>query len=127
MMGTVTRRTLLARAGIGAAALSLPAFAKGAARPALAVFDSRLPQSATFASECRAAGIRTLDVAGEEANLWLVSRGGFGLTEGEAMIGMVGWTDWVALRGMLHEQRRRITSETRSDANGRALFSWTAA
>lgn len=126
-MGEVTRRTLLTGAGLGAAALSLPAFAKGAQRPALAVFDSRLSQSAAFASECRAAGIRLHDIAGEDVNLWRASRAGFGLAEGEPMVGMVGWSDWLVLRGLLHEQRRRITSETRSAADGRALFSWAAA
>jgi hypothetical protein len=126
-MSEITRRSILIGAGLGGAALAVPAFAHAQSRPALAVYDSRLPQSLQFAAECKAKGIKLFDIADQESGLWRACRDGFGVGEGDTIIGMTAWSDWVALRGLLHEQQRRVRSESRVEAGGRSLFSWSVA
>ncbi len=127
MTAEVTRRSILIGAGLGGAALAVPAFAHAQSRPVLAVYDSRLPQSLRFAGECEAKGIRLFDIADQEADRWRACRDGFDVAEGATIVGMTGWSDWVALRGLLHEQRRRVQGESRVDGEGRSLFNWSVA
>lgn len=126
-MVPVTRRTVLISTGVGMAALAAPALAAIEAGPMLAVYDSRLPQTEIFARECAAKGIRLLDIAAEDARQWRGCRGGFCVAAGDRIIGMTGWSDWVLLRGVLYEQRRRVRSEERVEMGGRTLFAWEAA
>lgn len=81
----------------------------------MAIFDSRLPESRNFAAQAKADGLRLFDIAGEEENLWDRARAGFGLAEGEAVAGMTRWSDWLIVRGLLHERGRRVRHVMRVD------------
>ena len=115
------RRTLLK----GAAALVAVPLAGGAAlaTPRLVVFDSRVPESASFAA--RMAGIR-IDLARAHETLWVglrSYRGDIGAVEG-----LTGWSDWIAVRGEFEGRGLRLGSEDRVAAplSGKAhLFRWS--
>jgi hypothetical protein len=101
----------------GAAVLALTAAggkAMSAPRPALVVFDRRIPASRAFAQ--RQSGPR-VDVAVEDASFWRTLRT---VSPEGHVIGLTGWSDWVVVRGLLEEKGKRLSSET---ASGK-LFHW---
>lgn len=112
-------------AGLGAAALAMPAFAKASPTPALAILDSRLADAAQFRLDCAARDIPLLDLARDEHRLLDPSR--LDVAAGRQVIGLTGWSHFVMLRGMLHEKGLRVVSETRIDRGPRSLFEWAMA
>lgn len=84
-------------------------------RPVLAIYDSRWIESADFAAQARAEGLRLFDIAGEDKVLWATARAGFGLSPGEAVAGMTRWTDWLIVRDILIGSGRRVRHEMRLD------------
>jgi hypothetical protein len=116
---SLTRRSVLQGGTVAAAAaLSIGARLEFALPPdALLVFDSRLPQSRALVT--RHAG-RSIDLAREHANLWRTLRS---LRFGGRVAGLTSWSDFVQVRGLLGEGRRRVRAEARC---GR-LFYWEMA
>jgi hypothetical protein len=118
---SVSRRTVLKSVATAGAASALPVIAS-AKGPSLVIFDSRIPESKTFAKRARNA----LDVAALDATHWVGLRRDFqGIKRVE---GVTGWSDWVLVRGFLEEQGLRLVSESRLPAprSGMAhLFQWT--
>ena len=116
-----SRRGVLKGAG-ATAALGLPGAAR-AALPALVVFDSRLPESASFAASL--AGPK-LDLARAHDSRWAELR-----CELPALVtieGLTGWSDWVAVRGELESRGLRLVAErpVKAALSGRThLFRWT--
>jgi hypothetical protein len=108
----ITKRGVLLGAG---GALAFAAGARRLPQGALAIHDSRIPESVAFAAEARASGVRTFDIAEEEARLWRNARAGFTLARGASLVGMTRWSDWTILRGALEAQGRRVRREVRLD------------
>ena len=84
-------------------------------RPALAIFDSRLPESVHFSAQAKVGGLRLFDIAQEDETLWARGRAGFGLSQGEAVAGLTRWSDWLVIRDLLSERGRRVRHEMRMD------------
>lgn len=121
----ITRRATMIGAGLGAAAIAMPAFAKASRIPALAILDSRLPDAAAFRRDCDARAIPLLDLARDEH--LLLDPASLEVRSGAVVIGLTGWSHFVLLRGMLHGKGLRVVSETRIDRGPRSLFEWTMA
>lgn len=116
------RRSVL-KGSAALAALGAPA-ATASARPrrTVTVFDSRLPESTSFAAGRRGA---RLDVAEGDATLWADLRRGLPATA--RVEGLTGWSDWTALRSELEGQGFRLVHEGRLSGapSGRdGLFRW---
>jgi hypothetical protein len=133
-MSGVTRRAILAGAATAGVAATLALRGGGAKEPALAIYDSRLPDARAFAVAARARGIPLHDIAREDYDLWRTSRGiagrGIGGAPGRAVIGMTGWTDWVSIRGLFEAQGLRVRHEARITSPRRAIattFEWRMA
>lgn len=127
-MRAVTRRAVLAGAATVGAAATLT-FRAGSKAPALAIYDSRLPEARLFAEQARGRGIALHDIADEDANLWRASRAISGAS-GRSVIGMTGWTDWVSLRGLFAGQGLRVQQEAKRRSSPRATattFEWALA
>lgn len=107
------REMLVASAGVAAAAALPTGLARAAV--ALAVYDSRSPESAAFARQARAAGARLFDMVDEDAASWRNARAALGLAPRATVIGMTGWSDWTLLRGFLEERGFRVQHEMRVD------------
>jgi hypothetical protein len=129
-MNGVTRRAVLAGAATaGAAAATLTLSGSGRGMPALAIYDSRLPESRAFAAAARVRRMKLLDIASEDETLWRASRD-IAAARGGAVIGMTGWTDWVAIRGLFEGHGLRVRHEARiaSHRPGTATpFEWELA
>ncbi|MEY2942088.1 MAG: hypothetical protein RLY97_102 [Pseudomonadota bacterium] len=113
---TLSRRMMLKSTAIVTA--SLAASAKVAAAqmtPTLVVFDSRIPASMAFAQTHSAP---RMDVAHADAHFWRDLRGA---APHGPIIGLIGWSDWVVVRGLLEEKGKRLTGENRAGQ----LFHWT--
>lgn len=118
------RTTIKGSALLGAGAL-LPLSAAHAAedRPLL-VFDSRLKESRAFPQGRQAR--HTLDIAGEEGNLWQAARK-LG-ARAQRVEGLTRWSDYVQLREIFEEHRLRVAAERKLAAplSGRGeLFRWS--
>lgn len=116
------RRAVL-KGSAALAALGAPA-ATASARPrrTVTVFDSRLPESASFAASRRGA---RMDVALGDGTLWADLRRGLPATA--TVEGLTGWSDWAALRSELEGQGFRLSHEQRLSGplSGRdGLFRW---
>ena len=121
---SVSRRAVLKAASALGVAAAMPVAAK-AKSPVLAVCDSRLPESRLFAAAQRRKGVRIVDVAQGDRALWTLARQEFN-TAGP-ITGMTGWSDWVVLRGLMEEQGKRLTRETRIPHKGARMatpFEW---
>jgi hypothetical protein len=84
-----------------------------------------LPEALTFAAQARAQGIKAIDIAGGDKDLWHIARQD--LAAPGAISGMTGWSDWVVLRGLLEEQGKRLRHETRIAHKGARMatpFAW---
>ncbi|WP_091148994.1 hypothetical protein [Novosphingobium sp. CF614] len=118
------RRTVLkGTAALAAAAPLAVGTAQGMTARRLIVFDSRLPESASFAAGV--AGQR-FDLARAHETQWAELRGD--LPEVGGVEGLIGWSDWTAVRGELESRGFRRTSEARIAAplSGKAnLFRWS--
>jgi hypothetical protein len=108
-----TKRDVLI--GAGGLLLALPA-ATIALQAELAIYDSRIPESAAFAAEAKAAVARLFDIADEEARRWRNIRSGLRAP----LIGLTRWSDWTILRGALEAQRLRVRREIRLDYSATA-------
>jgi TAT (twin-arginine translocation) pathway signal sequence len=120
----VSRRTLLKSVGVAGAATALPAqtFARN---PALAIYDSRLPEGAAFGASATAMGLPTVDVAGGDRAILKVAR--HGLSASDTVIGLTGWSEWVIVRGLLEERGKRLSQEKRIAHSGKrnaTPFEW---
>ena len=104
----ITKRSALI--GTGALLLASPALII-AHNAEHAIYDSRVPESAAFASEAGAAGARLIDIADEERRLWRTVRNGLR----PPLIGLTTWPDWINLRSALEDQRLRVRCEMRLD------------
>jgi len=98
--------TLVAGSGVSALAAQR--------RPALVIYDSRLPRSLTYA---RTLPGPRLDIAHEDARLWRSLRDA--LPTGP-VVGLTRWSDLVLVRGFAGDQRKRL----RSHARDGGLFAW---
>ncbi len=116
---TLSRRSML-KLGVVAAAAAAPA-TRGLAqkRPALVIYDSRLPDSIAFA---KAQGVRAIDIAREHGTLWRSLRAP--LPDGR-IIGMTRWSDLVLVRGAFEEKGKRIKHQ--SQATPHSPFVWEMA
>ncbi|MES1975208.1 MAG: hypothetical protein V4472_22335 [Pseudomonadota bacterium] len=105
----VTRRQAVIGLAAASTAAAGPAFAwkPGADRPALAIHDSRIPESIAFARNMK--GIPLIDLAREHASGWQAARAL--AVERGTVAGLTGWSDWVAVRGLLLERGLRVLSE----------------
>jgi hypothetical protein len=124
---SVSRRTMLKSVGVAGAASTLPAHAF-AAVPALAVYDSRLPEGLAFGATAKSRGIRVVDIACGDKMLLQIARQP--LLASDVVIGLTGWSDWVILRGLLEEQGKRMKQEKRIVHRGMRSatpFEWTMA
>lgn len=119
----VSRRAAMIGAGLGAAAMAAPAFAKPARATALAIYDSRLPEADLFESKCALEAVPLIDLARED----ILSLRRIGLRAGDRVIGMTGWSQFVLLRGMLQEKGLRVRKEDRADRRRRSVFEWAMA
>jgi hypothetical protein len=123
MSRDISKRQFIAGAGVSAAAAAIAAgqpwatvaARKDSVRPALAIYDSRLPESVHFSAQAKADGLRLFDIAQEDETLWVRGRAGFGLAKGEAAAGMTRWSDWLVIRDLLSERGRRVRQEMRMD------------
>lgn len=86
-------------------------------RPALVIYDSRLPQSSDFA---RTWHTPKIDVAHEDAHFWRTLRT---VAPDGTIMGITSWSDWVIVRGLLEEKGMRVKEEAASGT----LFRWTMA
>jgi hypothetical protein len=121
----VSRRTLLKSVGVAGAATALPAQAF-AASPALAVYDSRLPEGAAFGATAKAQGLHTVDVAGGDRAILQIAR--HSLSTSDTVVGLTGWSEWVIVRGLLEERGKRLSQERRVTHSGKrnaTPFEWT--
>jgi hypothetical protein len=99
------RRGLLKGGALAGVAAAMPVAARAAEASAVVVYDSRLPESASFAGE------RGIDLARTSL------REAHGLLAGAVRIeGLTRWSDWTVLRGLLESQGLRRTAETRVGA-----------
>ncbi|HSI18609.1 MAG TPA: hypothetical protein VK980_12615 [Sphingomonas sp.] len=127
-MRAVTRRAVMAGTATAGVAAALT-FSAGSKAPVLAIYDSRLPEARLFAEQARGRGIALHDIADEDTNLWRASRA-IAHAPGRAVIGMTGWTDWVALRGLFAGQGLRVQQEARRRSPPHATattFEWALA
>jgi hypothetical protein len=92
------------------AASAVPTMATSRA-PALALFDSNIPEARAFAKAAARKGIATIDVAGGDKALREIALRTPDV--GGTIIGMTGWSDWVVLRGLMEEQGKRLRNESR--------------
>ena len=115
----VDRRTLIKAGALTAAASAATVRSVAARPPALLVYDSRLPDSLTFAA---AFDGPKLDVAQEDRIFWATLRAG--APKGR-IIGMTRWSDLVVVRGELETQGKRLKSEQQRDTH--APFFWEMA
>jgi TAT (twin-arginine translocation) pathway signal sequence len=118
---SVSRRTLLKGTVAVSAATAVPAIASSAGQT-LTVYDSRIPESQTFAKRAT----QTMDVAHLDATRWADLRGD--LSGVRRIAGLTGWSDWIVARGLLEERGLRLTSEASVKAPISAkshLFKWT--
>jgi hypothetical protein len=125
----MTRRGALATLG-AAGTLPLLATATVATGAAfdLAIFDSRIAESRTFAARMKVQGARLFDVASQDGSLWREARSGFGLVKRSRIAGLTRWSDWVAVSSLLVEQGHRFGSHDKQRAAaGPELFAWTMA
>jgi hypothetical protein len=117
---SVSRRTVLTGAASISAVAAVPAFAVSRSAT-LVLFDSRIPESRSFAK----GRLPQLDVARLDASRWAELRGGMsGIRQ---VTGLTGWSDWIVARGLLEESGLRLRSETSVPApiSGKAhLFRW---
>jgi hypothetical protein len=117
---SVSRRTILKGAATISAAASIPAIAATEAQ-ALVIYDSRIPESHSFAVGRHP----QLDIANLDASRWAELRGG--MSGVRYVTGLTGWSDWIVARGLLEEQGLRLRSEAAVPApiSGKAhLFRW---
>jgi hypothetical protein len=130
MRTNLTRREGLGLAGSAAAALVAAQFAPrqpAPFAPTLVLFDSRLPDSVRFAEQSKYDGVRTIDIAGEEASLWRAARNGFGTTRYDRILALTSWADRTILRSVFEERGKRTKSETRLTTpvtDSPTLFLW---
>jgi hypothetical protein len=128
-MSGVTRRGLLAGAATAGVGAAVAIGARGGKGPALAIYDSRLPEARAFAATAQARGIPLHDIAGEDDDLWRTSRRIAG-EMGRGVIGMTGWTDWVSIRGLFAARGLRVRHEAAIGSRRRAtatVFEWRMA
>lgn len=120
----VSRRSLLKTGAAASAAIALSAMTDGQPR-SLTLFDSRIPESRTFARTVSRNSATVIDLADSDATLWAQLREDFyGM---QSVVGLTGWSDWVVARGFLEERGFRLTSQTSVPApiSGKAhLFRW---
>ena len=115
------RRTMLKCSALAAAIPLTGGVAR--ATPRLVVFDSRVPESASFAAGI--AGHR-IDLARAHETRWRALRAD--LPDLGTVEGLTGWSDWIAVRGVLEARGFRPGREDRIAAplSGKAnLFRWS--
>lgn len=99
------RRGVLKGGALAGVAVAVPVCARAAEGVALVVYDSRLPESASFG------GGHGIDLA------HVSLRDAHGLLASAVQVeGLTRWSDWTVLRGLLEEQGLRRTAETRLQA-----------
>jgi hypothetical protein len=112
---SITRRSVLQGALVAAAAVSTGTTRDLAVPPAaLLVYDSRLPQSSAL--KRRHVG-QSIDLAHEHANFWRNLRS---LRASGTVVGLTCWSDYVQVRALLEERRKRL----RTEARWGPLFYW---
>jgi len=120
-----TRRDLLAGAGAGVAAISTASFF-AARRPAeidgLFIYDSR--NGAPQAQTKLAPGAPRLDIRNQDRVFWRDLRNLASITSGVS--GLLSWSTWVIVRGLLEERGKRVVEERRIEggAGQPTLFYW---
>ncbi|WP_427967777.1 twin-arginine translocation signal domain-containing protein [Altererythrobacter sp.] len=122
----IDRRTMLKGSTVAGAALGVPASQVVLAQESrLAIYDSRIPESAGFANSLKGeAGL--IDIAHADANGWPMLRGD--LPKAQVIEGLTGWSDWVAMRGELEARGWRFQRDDQAPApiSGKShLFRWT--
>ena len=115
----VSRRNLIKAGAVTAVSATVTVRSTAADRPALVVYDSRLPESVAFAATL--VGL-TLDVAHEDRNFWSTLRAG---APAGRVVGLTRWSDLVIIRGELEAQGKRLKSERQRDSH--APFHWEMA
>lgn len=113
----LSRRSLVKTGVLATAIATTTARALATPRPALIIYDSRLPQSSAFA---RNWSTPKIDVAHEDAHFWRTLRT---VAPDGTILGITSWSDWVVVRGLLEEKGMRVKQEAASGT----LFRWTMA
>lgn len=116
-MTAIGRRTFIALAG-SATVMPLITIPAVGAEPRLAVYDSRIAASRSFAIGAS----RSFDIAGQDAVHWSDARRHLAAMAKDGATGMTRWSDWVNLRGLLAERGLRVAHETHL---GNGVFAWT--
>ncbi|WP_284124316.1 hypothetical protein [Parerythrobacter aestuarii] len=121
------RRTVIKGSAAASAAIGVPVAAR-ASHPSgdtVLIFDSRIPESASFAAE-RRKEMRLVDIACADEQGWPMLRGA--LPEASEVEGLTGWSDWVSVRGELEARGWRFHRDNPIPAplSGKAhLFRWS--
>ena len=117
----VTRRTMIMAGGALALGSGAALRATVLRDAVLAIYDSRLPESCTFAAQAKSRGIALLDIAHETVQLW---RGVRAAHPHGQVVGLTAWSDLVIVRGVLQDRGRRLTYERQIAGH---VFAWAMA
>lgn len=125
------RRTVIKAGAFGGAAVGAPLAFRSAKdqlvsdADTLLIFDSRIPESRSLASELRGE-MQLVDIAKADEDGWPMLRGA--LPNARRIEGLTGWSDWVSVRGELEARgwRFRRDNPVVAPISGKThLFRWT--
>lgn len=123
----IDRRTVLKGSAAASTAVGVPVAAHRMQETGetVLIFDSRIPESASFAAE-RRSEMQLVDIARADEQGWPMLRGA--LPEASQVEGLTGWSDWVSVRGELEARGWRFHRDDPIPAplSGKAhLFRWS--
>jgi len=122
----IGRRDLIKIGGLvtaaGAIGLGQSAVQAASPLPSTVIFDPAHDGARRLAQSNHGAGWTRLALRGDR---WQFAQAHLGHPTG-TIVGYTGWSDFVFLRGALHERGLRVHAQTRHAGSGASLFSWIA-
>jgi len=122
----ISRRDLIKIGGLvtaaGAIGLGQSAAQAASPLPSTVIFDAAHDGARRLAERNHSAGWARLALRGDR---WQFAQDHLGQPAG-TIVGYTGWSDFVFLRGALHERGLRVHAQTRLAAPRASLFSWIA-